>query len=175
MIHPEMILGNTDLDGLDPGTVKVFRAFRAAALAHRQLLDRALAARGGNPTEAMCLRMLEAGPGMSQKDLAELLHFSRPRITGVLQDLERQGHIVRRPDTADQRLTRVYLTEQGLERTRELQAVFTSVLQHTIGSLTDEERSQAEETLRHITTSSSDLLRELQEGHDIASLPGGGR
>ena len=45
-----------------------------------------------------------------------MLHLSRPSVTAMLQALEKSGAIERRSDERDQRLTRVYLTDEGRGR-----------------------------------------------------------
>jgi DNA-binding MarR family transcriptional regulator len=135
------------LDGVDETSVAVFRAFKTAFQLHRQLMDRTLAEKGTHPGEAMCLRLLGERDGMSQRDLAEILHLSRPRVTGILQDLERAGCVVRRPDEHDQRLTRVYVTTEGLRRAREFHTILAASLNETIGAMTEEDRRELERLL----------------------------
>lgn len=165
-----MIPCNTDFESLDPAVARVFRVFRTAAHAQRQVLDRVLADHGTHPAEAMCLRTIAGSPGISQRDLAELLHLSRPRITVLLQDLERKGQVVRRVDQEDQRLTRVYLTESGTQRAAELRTVFASVLRGTIGALSEEERLDLERLLTKIAELSSSLLMRLDQD-DFTTTP----
>lgn len=84
---------------------------------------------------------------MSQRDLAEVLHVSRPRVTGILQELERSGAVMRSPDEHDQRLTRVYLTADGRRRAGEIHAVFAASLGRTIGAMTEADRRELERLL----------------------------
>lgn len=158
-----MILCENDNPHLQPEVLTVFRAFRAAAQAQKALLHRALALHGSSPTEAMCLRVLMTQPGVTQKELADLLHISPSRITATLQELERRGQVVRAPDELDQRLTRVHLTEAGRSRAEELRGVFGWVLGRTLGSLPGADLLRAKELLEHIAMQSSKLLCELEK------------
>lgn len=48
-------------------------------------------------------------------ELAEALHVSARNITGLVDHLERDGLVERRPDPNDRRSVRAHLTEKGLE------------------------------------------------------------
>jgi len=152
---------------VDPLTADVFRAFRTTFHLTRQLLDRSLASRGTHPAEAMCIRVLDGRPGISQKDLAELLHLSRPRVTGMLQELERAGVVARHTDEVDQRLTRVTLTELGRIRARELQEVFAASLGRTIGAMQPEERR---ELGRLLDSLAAHAARALEQEEQVPNL-----
>ena len=73
------------LDGVDPLSARVLQALRKTIHVHKQLMAKTLAERGTHPGEAVCLRMLAQHDGMSQRDLADTLHLSRPRVTTMLQ------------------------------------------------------------------------------------------
>ena len=132
---------------VDALSLGIFRAFKTAFQLHHKLMEKALAENDIHPAGAMCLRLLGERDGMSQKDLAEVLHLSRPRITGILQELERSGAVVRRPDEYDQRLTRVYLTEQGRGLAAKINRVFAASLSRTIGAMSEEDRRELERLL----------------------------
>jgi DNA-binding MarR family transcriptional regulator len=148
------------LDGVDPSSADVFRALRRTFLLQRQLMETALAAKGSHPGEAMCVRLLDEHEGMSQRDLADILHLSRPRVTAILQRLEKAGAVVRRADERDQRLTRVALTAEGRRLAEELRNVFVACITGTIGALTEDDRGELERLLGSLaehTTRALDL------------------
>lgn len=66
-----------------------------------------------NRSTASILFMLHKGKSMSQKELAGQLNITAPSITSSIQKMERAGYITRRPDTEDQRIMRLNLTEKG--------------------------------------------------------------
>ncbi len=90
---------------------RVFGALHRAMHGHRQLMARKLAERDVPPGQALCMRAVSHHDGITQRDLAEMLGLSRPTVTVMLQKLERAGLIERRADEADQRYTRIYLTD----------------------------------------------------------------
>lgn len=130
------------LGELDPLTVEIFQSARRVGTMHRQMMMKSLAAEGGHPGEAFCLVLLAQHDGMSQRDLAESLHLSRPWITKLLQSLEKSGVVVRRDDEQDQRLTRVYLTEKGRAREQALRTAWSGYLDQTVGSLPENDRRE---------------------------------
>lgn len=146
------------LDGVDPLSARVFQALRKTLHVHRQLMMKTLAERGTHPGEAVCLRLLAQHDGMSQRDLADMLHLSRPRVTTILQALEKAGTIVRRPDETDQRLTRVYLTAQGHLVEEELRSLTVEFINRTIGTMTVADRSELERLLEELAANTSRAL-----------------
>lgn len=53
--------------------------------------------------------------GMQPSELGEMLHIARPTVTSLVNSLEAQGYLQRRPKTADRRAVLVELTAKGLE------------------------------------------------------------
>lgn len=131
-----------DLKGIDPLSLEVFHAFKAAILRQRQLMLRIMADKGTHPAQAGCLLVLADHDGMSQRDLAENLHVSRPTVTTMLQKMERSGVIERRSDEADQRLTRIYLTDAGHSLAESVRAVYPQVLEIALGPMPAHDRRE---------------------------------
>jgi DNA-binding MarR family transcriptional regulator len=95
---------------------------------------------GAHHGEFMSLRLLATSEGASQSDLAETLHLSRPRVTRILQGLEKAGVVTREVDPSDQRVTRVFLTAEGRRQERENRAAFEDYINETIGRLSDPDK-----------------------------------
>lgn len=153
-----------ELAGADEASsALVFRAFLNAMRLHRQLMIKTLTARGANPGQAFCLRLLAAHEGISQRDLAEMLHLARPTVTRMLQAIEKSGMVERRPDAADQRLTRVYLTAAGRDRERAVSAVASDYVDQTIGTLPAADRRELTRLLGELAESLSRALAVTDE------------
>lgn len=67
------------------------------------------------PWQAGILMILDANPGMSQKELAKKMNITPSSITTAIQKMERLEFITRQPDEQDQRILRLYLTEKSRE------------------------------------------------------------
>jgi DNA-binding MarR family transcriptional regulator len=147
-----------DFDGADPVAASVLAAFRRISHLNRQLLMKIVGARGGHPAQAGCLRMLAAHEGVSQRELAEMLHLSPPAVTTTLQKLETDGLIERTSDAADQRLTRIHLTEEGRARSEEMRASFLEFLDTTIGRLSKADQLELERLLATLADYTAEAL-----------------
>ena len=143
-----------ELEGVDALSSRAFQAFMKTLHLHRQLMLRTLAGEGHHPGHAICLGLVAMRDGISQRDLADTLHLSRPRVTAILQSLERDGAIVRRPDATDQRLTRVYLTAEGHRLDRQWRSRSAAYVNQTFGALSAADREELERLLgelaRHV-------------------------
>ena len=68
---------------------------------------------GIHPRQMPILAVLWKEDGCSQKELASQLGVKPPTVTVSIQRLEKIGIIVRKQDEKDQRISRIYLTEEG--------------------------------------------------------------
>ena len=139
---PEFKMTVPDLQGVDDLSSHVFRAFLGTARMHMQLMMRTMAETGTHPGQAMCLRLLTVNDGISQRDLADVLHVARPTVTRMLQGMEKAGLVERRPDEADQRLTRVFLTGAGRAAEKQMGVAAAEYVNATIATLPEEDRRE---------------------------------
>ncbi len=154
---------NLELEGVDPLSTSVFRTFMRTLQLHRQAVTKSLAERGRGFSQVGCLRVLAENDGISQRDLAETLHLSRPSISTMLHAMEEEGAIVRRPDERDRRLTRVYLTDTGRELEAEMRTGIADYINRTIGTLSRDEREALERLLGKLAESIAETITELPE------------
>ncbi|MGD0232156.1 MAG: MarR family transcriptional regulator [Syntrophorhabdales bacterium] len=79
------------------------------------LLRRTLQAAGYDLTPEQCYVLIRLGElqGINQSCIGRRLFKDRHSITRILDVLERHGYIERRPDGADKRMFRIFLTERG--------------------------------------------------------------
>jgi DNA-binding MarR family transcriptional regulator len=122
---------------VDHATLQALHALGRLCHLHRQALLRRLSNPVVHHGELIILRLLATSDGMSQKDLAETLYLSRPRVTRILQGLEKEGAVRREVDADDQRITRVFLTAQGREQELEFRGAFEEYINQTIGALSE--------------------------------------
>jgi DNA-binding MarR family transcriptional regulator len=74
--------------------------------------------------------------------LAEAIHYDKTRLIGLLDELERDGLIARKPDPSDRRARTVDLTPAGRARHTAAQADVRAMEDEFLGDLsaTDRER-----------------------------------
>jgi DNA-binding MarR family transcriptional regulator len=164
---PALELSPPPLEGVDELSAQVFRAFHATLRLHKQLMTKTLAAHGTYTGQAICLRSLAAHDGITQRDLADALHLSPPTVSKMLKGLEKAGVVERRPDAADQRLTRVFLTAAGRALELELRSVSAGYVNETIGALPADDRRELARLLEELAASISRALA-LHEAEDVA-------
>ena len=139
-----------DLAGLDPRSAAVFGAFMRARRLHHQLMLRVLVEHDASPGQAICLRILAAHEGATQRELGDMLHLSAPTVTAMLKRMERSGTIVREPDPADQRVTRVRLTPAGRDLERRLSTLLATRIGQLLDTMSEADRHDLARLLRDL-------------------------
>jgi DNA-binding MarR family transcriptional regulator len=74
---------------------------------------RALASVDIRPAQYSVLVVIEANPGLSQSDIADLLGIERARLVRLLDRLEQRGFVRRTQSRADRRSHALFLTTEG--------------------------------------------------------------
>jgi Transcriptional regulators len=122
---------------------------------HEQLIDSQI-----HPGQAPMLKLLGWFPGLSQKEIAQKLHVKAPTVTVSLQRLEKSGLIKKAPDSEDQRIIRIYLTNKGEKINKTLGEQFKKNEEHLFHDFKADDICLMK-----------NLLEQLIE--NIKSLPGG--
>jgi DNA-binding MarR family transcriptional regulator len=117
----------------------------------RQFGER-LAPLGLEPRHAGLLTRLAAHEGLSQQALGELTGLNPTRMVFLVDELEQRGLVQRRRNTADRRSYALYLTPQGRDMLRQIQASGSRHQDETGASLTQAERIQLASLLRRLAT-----------------------
>lgn len=153
--------GMVEMLGVDPLSAAALRSFKRSMMLHRRLLQAVLSgAEMMHPAQAGCIQVLSGHDGMSQSDLAEMLHVSRPTVTTMLQRMEAAGIVERRDDDADSRVTRVYLTEEGTRLAETMHAAFAEMLESSVGRLSETDRREFVRILDTLNAHVTDALTE---------------
>jgi len=149
-----------DLEGVDPRSAQVFRSFRRAARLHRHLMLRVFAEQGTPPGQAMCLRIVAAHDGATQREIGERLHLAAPTVTSMLKRMEKSGTISREDDPADQRITRVHLTDHGRALDDELRGVLAARVGALLDAMPEADRRDLARLLDDLADRMADALDE---------------
>jgi DNA-binding MarR family transcriptional regulator len=87
------------------------------------------------------MAQLERCPnGLRMSELSKRLMVSGGNVTGITDQLEREGLVVRALDPADRRAVSVKLTEKGVQRFREMAARHERWIVELLSGLTPEEK-----------------------------------
>ncbi len=150
-------------EGVDPLSYAVFSAYMRSLHLHRQLMGKLMSGPDSHPGQAFCLRMLGANDGVTQRDLAEAMHLSRPAVTTMLQRMQKAGLIDRRPDETDRRLTRVYLTDDGRALESQMRATFATYISTAFDSMSADDRKDLERLLGIVAENTARALKQPEK------------
>jgi len=99
------------------------------------------------------MAQLERCPnGLRMSELSKRLMVSGGNVTGITDQLEREGLVVRTLEPTDRRAVSVKLTEKGVERFREMAARHERWIVDLFGGLTAEEKQAMFVLLRKLKT-----------------------
>jgi len=105
---------------------------------------------GVTAPQRLALRLLGRQSGMTPSQLAALLHLDRGTLTGILERLELQSLIARRPHPEDRRSVLLSLTRQGKRLDREVEGSVEECIRRALESLPKAKVAAAREVLECI-------------------------
>lgn len=111
------------------------------------------------PGQPKILESLLVRDGQTPKELCQACALDKSTMTGLLKKMEDKGLIKRQPSSNDRRSIRVYLTGEGREKGRKIQAAAASLNEEALSALTPDER----ETLIFLLNKILDHLEECDE------------
>jgi DNA-binding MarR family transcriptional regulator len=88
--------------------------------------------------------------GLTHTQLAHALHLSAATMTNMLKRMEKAGFVERRPDPADERVSRVYLTDAGRAIQDRVRQVWRDVEALAFAGLEEPERARLRQVLLRI-------------------------
>ena len=87
---------------------------------------------------------------VSQQSLVQTTYRDKTSVTRLIDNLEKQGFVVRVSDMADRRANVIYLTRQGIDLEQKATAVVEEVVERTLRILTEEEVSMGKALLKKV-------------------------
>ena len=111
----------------------VFRAFLKAS-------NEAMGTLPGGPRGYQVLEASTRQPPVSQSVIAHEVGIDRTVMTYLLDDLEREGLLIRRPDPTDRRSRQVIATDHGVTRLGELRVLMARVQDFVLRDLAEPDR-----------------------------------
>lgn len=102
---------------------------------------------GLKPNQAGILVVLRSEGGLSQKELAKRMGVTPPSMTAALKKMEKQGYVLREQDEKDQRITKIRISDQGIECLNGLQYMMRNLEKRLYEGISAEERQEMKETL----------------------------
>lgn len=128
---------------------------------HRHTLHLLLQEKGIEvyPGQPPLLFRLSEEDGQSQKELAKKLRIKPATLTVMLTRMEKTGLVQRKPDERDQRISRVFLTEQGNQAIQAVKDTMQDLEHRSFEDFTPEEKLLLRRFLLHM----HDNLKKIEE------------
>jgi MarR family transcriptional regulator for hemolysin len=108
------------------------------------------------PRARVLFALSRRGP-LSQTDLAQELEIETPTLVRVLDGMEKQSLIVRRPEGSDRRVKLVHVTEDGTRVGRNVQALAADLRGQLVVNIDERDLDVALRVLQRLNGNLSDL------------------
>lgn len=129
--------------------IKIIEQLRQLQSVMQRTSFRTMQARSSYRGQGRVLSILKEQPEISRKELGDRLDISRQALTELLHKMEKNGHIIRRPDPRDRRILMIRLTQEGRTAAEETD-LRISDLPHLLDCLSDEKLELFSECLESI-------------------------
>ena len=131
--------------------------FTQAAKLLREAADEAMSRHGVRVGQHIVLSVLWDQDGLTPGEIARRLGAATPTIVNTATRMEEAGLVVRRPDPADARLVRLYLTPRARAAREPVRAARAALERRATATLTAAELDQLRSALTKI-------IAQLQDG-----------
>lgn len=131
----------------------------------RSLFDRCLKPMGVTRAQWWVLAHLSREDGGTQQELASALDIGKVAIGGLIDRLESNGLVERRPDASDRRVNRVFLAEKSRSLLDEMRTLSVEMNARIVRGLPNEDLNV---TARVLHVMKRHMLEALGEGDDGA-------
>jgi DNA-binding MarR family transcriptional regulator len=128
--------------------------------ANRLAMARMAAQHGAHHGEVVALALLSQREDLTQKELAETLHLSPPRVSIIVDSLEKSGAVERLSDKSDRRVVRLRVTPQGRKREKSQRDLLGEYVNRTLGALPEADRRQLARLLGDLADKTMALVQE---------------
>ena len=108
----------------------------------RTVFDRRVRDIGLTRAQWLVLTRLYRKPGSSQTELADMLEIDRASAGRMIDRMEKNGWVERRPDNGDRRINRLHLTDDARKVHAAMWAIAESTLDDALSPLSPSERVQ---------------------------------
>lgn len=124
--------------------------FTRASKLWRNASDEAMRQHGVRVGQNLLLQVLWETDGLTPGELAERLQVSTPTVVKSVNRMDAAGLLIKRRDTVDRRLVRIYLTERAKSVQGAVQSARAELERRVTATLTDDERANLVLALRKI-------------------------
>ncbi|HJQ56529.1 MAG TPA: MarR family transcriptional regulator [Vineibacter sp.] len=106
----------------------------------RTVFDRRVRELGLTRSQWLLLSRLHRRPGASQTELADMLEVEKASAGRLVDRMERNGWVVRRPDGTDRRINRIHLTPEAERIHADMWVIAQTTVDDALAGLSGRER-----------------------------------
>jgi len=106
--------------------------------------------------------LLKYRDGRTVSELAEIFNVRVPTMTRLIDRVEHHGLLRRAGDHEDRRVTRLYLTAEGINATRAFEAAARGYLSEVFARLGRDRLADLNQILREMRSAARDVARETE-------------
>lgn len=117
----------------------------------RAAFDALVREHGMTLARARVFHKLSRRDGINQRELADELELETPTLVRILDAMEAQNFIERRPVPSDRRAKQIFMTESGKVVAAEVEALASGVRADILQGIPDEDVGMALKTIRAMT------------------------
>lgn len=116
----------------------------------RTVFDRRVRSLGLTRTQWLALVRLHRRPGASQSELADMMEIEKAPAGRIIDRLEEKNWIERRPDPADRRVNRIYLTALGERIHAAITPIAEATVQDALSGLSKADRKRVTQLMAQV-------------------------
>ena len=116
----------------------------------RTAFDRRVRGLGLTRSQWLVINRLHRRPGATQSELAEMLEVEKATAGRMVDRMEKKGWVLRRPDAADRRVNRLFLTAEADLIQVQLAQIADRTVDNALALLSAREREQFSEWMRQV-------------------------
>ncbi len=124
----------------------------------RKLIDRRLQPLGLSRAQWSVLAILSNHEGVSQSQISHELEIEKSTAGRLIDQVEKNGWIERRPIPGDRRLWSIHLTEQARQLLVEIESVVLHAREEMLRDLSDEQQRILTDLLQAVKSNLADAL-----------------
>jgi len=98
------------------------------------------------------LLYIQSHPGITMKELAEMLRVTSPSATSFVDRLVKIGHIKRATDVTNRRLVRLHITNAGAESLKKTMSEHRKILLHILSVLSPTDQESLRSIMQKLIT-----------------------
>ncbi len=100
--------------------------------------------------EFRCLRSMQEGEVINNREIASRLKLSASRLTRIIDGLVQKGFVVREIDSQDRRNMRLYLSKRGVEFVKKMNYDYTQIHKEILENIKNEQHYPLVEAMKNL-------------------------